>query len=67
MPATLSKAEILKAVQELPDENIALEDVIERLVVIHKVLIGLEQRGQGIPHDEVEAEFAKPRDHRRWR
>ncbi len=37
MPATLSKADVLKAVEELPDENFALEDLIERLIVIHKV------------------------------
>ena len=43
MPATLSKADVLKAVEELPDENFALEDLIERLIVIHKVRTGLEK------------------------
>ena len=67
MPATLPKADVLKAVQELPEGDVTIEDVIEHLVVIHKVRTGLSQQGQGIPHDEVEAEFAKPRDQRRWR
>lgn len=66
MPATLSKADVLKAVEELPDEGIALEDVIERLLVIHKVRTGLEQAGQGIPHADVVEEFKKPRSERRW-
>ena len=44
----LSKADVLKAVNELPDEGFALEDVIERLVVLHKVRTGLEQEGQGL-------------------
>ena len=66
MPATLSKADVLKAVEELPDEDIALEDVIERLLVLRKVRTGLEQAGQGLPHAEVVEEFKKPRDERRW-
>ena len=66
MPATLSKAEVIKAVEELPDENIALEDLIERLIVIHKVRTGLEQAGQGIPHEEVVRLFKKPRNERQW-
>ena len=66
MPATLSKAEVLKAVEELPDENIVLEDLIEHLIVIHKVRTGLGQTGQGIPHSEVVEQFKKPRDQRQW-
>ena len=66
MPATLSKADVIKAVEELPDENFALEDLIERLIVIHKVRIGLEQQGQGIPHAEVVKQFKKPRNQRQW-
>ncbi len=45
--------------EELPDENFALEDLIERLIVIHKVRTGLEQAGQGIPHVEVVKQFKK--------
>ncbi len=66
MPATLSKADVLKAVEELPDEGIALEDVIERLIVLRKVQAGLEQTGQGLPHAEAVEEFKKPRSERRW-
>ena len=66
MPATLSKADVIKAVEELPDEQFALEDLIERLIVIHKVRTGLEQKGQGIPHVEVVKQFKKPRDQREW-
>ena len=66
MPATLSKAEVLKAVEELPDEGITLEDLIERFVVLRKVRVGLEQEGQGIAHAEVVEEFKKPRHERRW-
>ena len=57
MPATLSKADVIKAVEELPDEQFAIEDLIERLIVIHKVRTGLEQAGQGIPHAEVVKQF----------
>ena len=66
MPATLSKAEVLRAVEELPDEGITLEDLIERFVVLRKVRTGLEQEGQGIAHAEVVEEFKKPRHERRW-
>ena len=66
MPASLSKADVIKAVEELPDENFALEDIIERLIVIHKVRTGLEQEGQGIPHAEVVKQFKKPRNERQW-
>ena len=66
MPATLSKAEVLKAVEELPDEGITLEDLIERFVVLRKVRVGLEQEGQGIAHAEVVEEFKKSRHERRW-
>lgn len=66
MPATLSKSDVMKAVEELPEENIALEDVIERLIVLHKVRTGLAEEGQGIPHAEVVRQVKKPRDKRAW-
>lgn len=66
MPATLSKTDVMKVIEELPDENIALEDVIERLIVLHKVQTGLAQEGQGVPHAEVVRQFNKPRDQRTW-
>jgi hypothetical protein len=66
MPTTLSKADVLKAVEDLPQENFALEDLIEHLIVIHKVRVGLEEAGQGIPHAEVVKQFKKPRNQRQW-
>ena len=65
MPATLSKADVLQAVSELPDEGFALEDVIERFVMLYKVRTGLAQEGQGLAHADVVAEFKKPRNQRR--
>ena len=67
MPATLPKADILKAIQEIPDGDVSIDDVIARLMVLHKVQTGLQQKGQGIPHEEVKAEFEKPYDQRKWR
>ncbi len=66
MSATLSKADIIKAVEDMPDEDFALEDIIERLIVIHKVRTGLAEQGQGIPHAEVVEQFKKPRNERQW-
>jgi hypothetical protein len=59
MPTTLTKADVLKAVEELPEEGITLEDVIERLIVLRKVQAGLEESGQGISQDRVVEEFKK--------
>jgi len=60
MPATLSKADVLKAVEGLPDE--------EPLKMSSNVLVqtGLEEDVRAIPHDRVVEEFAKPRDEREW-
>ncbi|NBC17055.1 MAG: hypothetical protein GVY18_07035 [Bacteroidetes bacterium] len=66
MPATLSKADVLKAIEALPDDDITIEDVIERLVVLHKVQTGLAQAGQGISQADAVEEFNKPRGERRW-
>ncbi|MFB6277939.1 MAG: hypothetical protein ABEK75_00380 [Salinibacter sp.] len=67
MPATLSKSEIIRALDDLPDEEIALEDVIERLILLKKVRSGLDQAGKGIPHEEVKEQFEKPPEERTWR
>ena len=67
MPATLSKAEIIKTVERLPDDDIALEDIIERLILLHKVQTGLREKGQGVSHEEAQEQFEKPRDQRSWR
>ncbi|MFB6097889.1 MAG: hypothetical protein ABEK84_02020 [Salinibacter sp.] len=67
MPATLSKSEIIRALDDLPDEEIALEDVIERLILLKKVRSGLDQAGEEIPHEEVKEQFEKPPEKRPWR
>ena len=64
MPGTPSKSEILRALEDLPDEEIALEDVIERLILLKKVRSGLDQTDEGVPHDEVKQQFEKPPDQR---
>ena len=55
-----------RAVDALPDDA-TYEDVIARLVVVHKVERGLDQarRGEGLRSQaEVEAEFARRREAR---
>ena len=36
MPATLSKADVLKAVETVPDEDLSIQDIVERLLVLKK-------------------------------
>lgn len=67
MPATLSKSEIFRVLEDLPDEEIAIEDVIERLILLKKVRSGLGQSGEGVPHEEVKQQFEKSPDKRTWR
>lgn len=65
MPAAITKDQIVKAVNSLPDDA-TLDDAIERLLLLSKIEEGLEQvrRGETIPHEEVlrrlEARFAHP-------
>ena len=65
MPAIQSKDDIVRVVQSLP-EGATLDDVIERLILLRKVNVGLEQQGQGLRQSEAEAEFRKPRQERSW-
>lgn len=65
MSSTLSKSEIIEAVQSLPD-GVDLEDVIEHLLLLDKVRRGLQEVGQGLPQSEVEEQFKLPRDQRVW-
>jgi len=63
MSSVSAKQRARRAVEELP-EDASLEDVIERLIVLHKIERGLEQVRQGaglLPQDEVEAHFARRR------
>ena len=65
MSALASKQDIVRIVTALPDD-ISLDDVIERLILLRKVNTGLAQEGQGFSHADVVAEFQKPRAERRW-
>ena len=63
MPQATTKARIVRAVEDLP-EDATIEDAIERLVVLHKVERGLAEArsGEGLmTQDEVEAHFAERR------
>jgi len=62
MSQTTTKAKIIRAVEELP-EDATIEDAIERLVFLHKIEVGLEQAEEGntVPLDEVEAHLKRRR------
>jgi predicted transcriptional regulator len=57
-----TKAKIVRAVEELP-EDATIEDAIERLVFLHKIEVGLKQAEEGktVPLDEVEARLKRRR------
>ena len=53
------KSEIVRAIQELPDDA-TVEDAMERLYFLAKVERGLEQSdGETIAHEEIKARFLK--------
>jgi hypothetical protein len=56
MLQTTTKAKIVHAVEELP-ENASIEDDIERLVFLHKIEVGLKQSREGktVSLDKVES------------
>ena len=58
MPATPSKAEIVRVVSELP-EDATVEDAMERLLLLSRVAEGLDQaeRGGTVPHADVVREM----------
>lgn len=60
MPTTLSKEDVLKAVQDIPNEEVSIEEIVQRLLVLKKVKAGLAESGQGIPQSDVVASFEKP-------
>ena len=55
-----AKQLLREVVEQLPDDA-TVEDAMERLYVLAKVARGLEaaERGQTVPHDEVEREFLR--------
>lgn len=62
MPESTTKAKIVRAVEDLP-EDATIEDAIERLVFLHKIEVGLEQvrEGKTVPLDEVRAHLRQRR------
>ena len=60
METPLVKSEIVRAVQDLPDDA-TVEDAIERLYFLAKVERGLEQSeaGETISHEEIKARFLR--------
>ena len=59
METTQTKSEIVKAIQELP-EDATVEDAMERLYFLAKIERGLEQsEGETISHDEIKARFLR--------
>ena len=62
MSSIITKAQIVRAVSELPDDT-TLDDAFERLFVLHKIERGLQEaaEGQTMTQDEVQAYFRKRR------
>ncbi|MFO8231801.1 MAG: hypothetical protein R6U20_03965 [Longimonas sp.] len=62
MSQVTTKAKIVRAVEELP-EDATIEDAIERLVFLHKIEVGLKQveEGKTVPLAEVEARLKRRR------
>ena len=59
METPQAKTEIVKAIQDLPDDA-TVEDAMERLYFLAKVERGLEQsEGETISHEEVKARFLR--------
>jgi len=53
------KPEIVRAIQELPDDA-TVEDAMERLYFLAKIERGLEQsEGETISHEEIKTKFLK--------
>ena len=59
MEAPQPKTEIVRAIQDLPDDA-TVEDAMERLYFLAKIERGLEQSdGETIAHEEIKARFLK--------
>jgi hypothetical protein len=59
METTQTKVEIVRAIQELPDDA-SVEDAMERLYFLAKIERGLEQSdGETISHEEIKSRFLK--------
>ena len=62
MSQATTKAKIVRAVEELP-EDATIEDAIECLLFLHKIEVGLKQAEEGktVPLDEIEARLKRRR------
>ena len=56
----ISRQEAVAMIAALPDD-VSIEEIQYRLYVLEHIRAGLAEleAGEGIPHDEVRAEFAK--------
>lgn len=57
MSAKLPKAEVIEAIEELPEEKIALEDVIERLITLQRAKNGLQNKRRDASTEESTYDF----------
>ena len=62
MPQATTKAEIVRAIEGLP-ENATLEDAIEQLLFLHRIEVGLKQVHEGgtVSLDDVETRLQQRR------
>lgn len=62
MTSAITKADIVRAVSDLPDDA-TLDDAFERLFVLHKIERGLREAeaGETMTQEEVEAYFRERR------
>lgn len=59
METTQVKAEMMRVIQDLP-EDATFEDAMEQLYFLAKIERGLEQsEGETISHEEIKARFLK--------
>lgn len=56
MQQTIDKKQILKAIEELP-EDATVEQAMYKLYVLDQVSKALSHSGEKIPHEEVKEEF----------
>lgn len=63
MELSIDKKKITETIEKLP-EDVTLEEAIERLVLLHKVQTGLNEK-EGKTQEEVERYFKKRRELRK--
>jgi hypothetical protein len=60
MDLTIDKKKIAQTIEDLPDD-VTIEEAIERLVLLHKVQKGLQEK-EGKTQEEVVKHFKKRRE-----